>query len=512
MCAGAAVLARLERVVYGAHDPKAGAVGSLWDVVRDRRLNHRPEVVSGVRGRGVDGAARRVLRRAQRSQFRHSHSGCVRLLALRGENARVGGFRAGSAGVVAALTAFGALAAAAPAYADDTVTVQGTAFPDPARASLSFVGCDDLYQRTDEALAPMIGRRAGRGAVRRAEPRLRPGRRQRGRRAVHRRLDARDDHRQPRRQRGRSRHGRRVRRLPGARRRRHARCCGWAAPSWSRRVAPGRPSRRRPGAYTWTKYDMDTRQRGGAPAPGCATTVAGFAAAARRRRARRVHDRVRLRRHAVQHGRDAGRRARCGHDVRHRGAAHRGAPSRRSDRTREPATRSPSPGELRTGTGDPVPHATMILEQRRAGSRALDAGASSPRSGRTARRATVEPEGRTFYRWRFVDRPLAEGSVSMPLLLDVLPPLPTSRRRRPDAAVSRRTSRRPPTDPSSVGPVADVDRPRRRPVAASPDALRVAVVLGVAVGLRVAVRPRVRLGVAVLSPSSLVGSSDRHDR
>jgi tRNA(adenine34) deaminase len=48
MCAGAAVLARLERVVFGAFDPKAGAVGSLWDVVRDRRLNHRPEVVSGV--------------------------------------------------------------------------------------------------------------------------------------------------------------------------------------------------------------------------------------------------------------------------------------------------------------------------------------------------------------------------------------------------------------------------------------------------------------------------------
>ncbi len=48
MCAGAAVLARVARVVYGAHDDKAGAVGSLWDVVRDRRLNHRPEVVSGV--------------------------------------------------------------------------------------------------------------------------------------------------------------------------------------------------------------------------------------------------------------------------------------------------------------------------------------------------------------------------------------------------------------------------------------------------------------------------------
>jgi tRNA(adenine34) deaminase len=48
MCAGAIVLSRLARVVYGAPDPKAGAVGSLWDVVRDRRLNHRPEVVSGV--------------------------------------------------------------------------------------------------------------------------------------------------------------------------------------------------------------------------------------------------------------------------------------------------------------------------------------------------------------------------------------------------------------------------------------------------------------------------------
>jgi len=50
MCAGAAVLARVARVVYGAVDPKAGAVGSLWDVVRDPRLNHRPEVVAGVLG------------------------------------------------------------------------------------------------------------------------------------------------------------------------------------------------------------------------------------------------------------------------------------------------------------------------------------------------------------------------------------------------------------------------------------------------------------------------------
>ncbi len=51
MCAGAAVLSRVDRLVFGPFDDKAGAVGSLWDVVRDRRLNHRPEVVSGVLAR-----------------------------------------------------------------------------------------------------------------------------------------------------------------------------------------------------------------------------------------------------------------------------------------------------------------------------------------------------------------------------------------------------------------------------------------------------------------------------
>ena len=48
MCAGAVVLARVARLVYGATDPKAGAAGSVWDLVRDRRVNHRPEVVSRV--------------------------------------------------------------------------------------------------------------------------------------------------------------------------------------------------------------------------------------------------------------------------------------------------------------------------------------------------------------------------------------------------------------------------------------------------------------------------------
>ena len=48
MCAGAAVAARVERIVFGAFQPRTGAVGSLFDVVRDRRINHRPQVSGGV--------------------------------------------------------------------------------------------------------------------------------------------------------------------------------------------------------------------------------------------------------------------------------------------------------------------------------------------------------------------------------------------------------------------------------------------------------------------------------
>ncbi|TAK68306.1 MAG: nucleoside deaminase [Actinomycetota bacterium] len=49
MCAGAIVLARVDRLVFGAYNEEYGAAGSLWDLVRDRRLSHRPEVVAGVR-------------------------------------------------------------------------------------------------------------------------------------------------------------------------------------------------------------------------------------------------------------------------------------------------------------------------------------------------------------------------------------------------------------------------------------------------------------------------------
>ena len=48
MCAGAIILARLGRLVYGAEDPKAGACGSVLDVIHEKRLNHRVPVTSGV--------------------------------------------------------------------------------------------------------------------------------------------------------------------------------------------------------------------------------------------------------------------------------------------------------------------------------------------------------------------------------------------------------------------------------------------------------------------------------
>lgn len=58
MCAGAAMLARISRIVLGAWDPKLGATGSVWDVVRDRRATHRIEVVGGVL---EDEASRQLL-------------------------------------------------------------------------------------------------------------------------------------------------------------------------------------------------------------------------------------------------------------------------------------------------------------------------------------------------------------------------------------------------------------------------------------------------------------------
>ncbi|GAA2106502.1 tRNA adenosine(34) deaminase TadA [Microlunatus panaciterrae] len=61
MCAGALVLARVGTLVFGAYDPKAGAVASLWDVVRDPRLNHRVTVVGGIEEEACGAVLRRFF-------------------------------------------------------------------------------------------------------------------------------------------------------------------------------------------------------------------------------------------------------------------------------------------------------------------------------------------------------------------------------------------------------------------------------------------------------------------
>ncbi len=71
MCAGALVLARIRELVYGATDPKAGAAGSLYDVPRDPRLNHRLEVVTGVAADEAGALLKRFFD-ARRARARHA--------------------------------------------------------------------------------------------------------------------------------------------------------------------------------------------------------------------------------------------------------------------------------------------------------------------------------------------------------------------------------------------------------------------------------------------------------
>lgn len=70
MCAGALVLARVQRLVFGANDPKAGFAGSLGDLVRDPRLNHKVEVLSGVLAEECSELIRRFF------QKRRATGGC----------------------------------------------------------------------------------------------------------------------------------------------------------------------------------------------------------------------------------------------------------------------------------------------------------------------------------------------------------------------------------------------------------------------------------------------------
>jgi tRNA(adenine34) deaminase len=75
MCAGAIVLARLGRLVYGARDPKAGACGSVLDVIHEPRLNHRVEISEGILELECGGILKEFFQRKRRSDGARSNPG-----------------------------------------------------------------------------------------------------------------------------------------------------------------------------------------------------------------------------------------------------------------------------------------------------------------------------------------------------------------------------------------------------------------------------------------------------
>jgi tRNA(adenine34) deaminase len=75
MCAGAIILARVGRLVYGAHDPKAGACGSVLDVIHEPRLNHKVEVTAGVLAEECGAALRQFFLRKRREAESRSDPG-----------------------------------------------------------------------------------------------------------------------------------------------------------------------------------------------------------------------------------------------------------------------------------------------------------------------------------------------------------------------------------------------------------------------------------------------------
>jgi hypothetical protein len=366
--------------------------------------------------------------------------------------------RGACAGLAAALTTLGVVATAAPSYADDTVVVQGTSFPDPVRANLSFVGCEDLYRRSEEPLAPTIGRGPGVAPAGQRSLGFDLG----GGNAVG-ALFTVD-----------SVLGTETASLAvnAAGRATGVAYAGYQEPAdaGTSLLWLGRSELTTPGgawqtveattrSYSWAKYDMATRRPVAADG-GVPMTVAAFAGA---------------------HGGDGPGVFTIGFGC--DGTAFSmdtlrvGPPGAVTTydveglRTQVTITADrllvdegdavTLTGRLQTGTGDSVPHATLILEQRRAGSSRWTPVVVA-RVGPEGARAQVEPEGQTFYRWRFVDRPLAEGSTSMPLLLDVLPPLPSddptptdSPTESPSDAPSSAPSSAPPTpseSPSSTTP------------------------------------------------------------
>jgi hypothetical protein len=340
------------------------------------------------------------------------------------------------------MTAFGVVGLAAPAYADSTVTVQGTAFPDPAHADLSFVGCHDLYQRTNEPLAPVIG--------------LGPGDAPSGTRSLGWDLVG----------------GNAVGAVfPVAsvlttttaalevNAEGHATgvaYAGYQPPSdagtsllWIGRAALATPG----GAwqavdatdrlYNWALFDMTS---GGQVSddPGAPTTVADFAAG---------HGGDGPGFFTIGFGCDGTPFSMDRLEVGSAGSVT--TYDLEGLRTSVTITSAPASssgevtvtGRLHTETGDPIPFATMILERREPDSRAWKPVRVADVKDGVAR-ATVRGDGRALYRWRFVERPLAEGSTSRALVLDGLPALPSGSPSPTSAPPTSAPTDLPPSPPS----------------------------------------------------------------
>lgn len=353
------------------------------------------------------------------------------------KNAEVGRFRAAGL-AAAAVTALGVVGLAAPSYADGTVTVQGTDFPDPAHADLSFVGCGDLYQRTNEPLAPMIG--------------LGPGDAPSGTRSLGWDLAG----------------GNAVGavfpvssvlttttaglEVNAATHATGVAYAGYQPPSdaGTSMLWIGRSSLATPGGawqaidatdrvYSWARYDMTSGQQVN-DASDAPVTVAGFAA---------NHGGDGPGFYTIGFGcdgtpfsMDALRIGSTGSVTTYDLEGLRTSVTISSGRVATNGEVTVT-GQLRTETGDPIPFATMVLERR-------DPGGSTWKPVEVAdvqkgvARATVRLDGRALYRWRFVERPLAEGSTSPALVLDELPTVPS--------ASPSPTSAPPTTTPTDVPP------------------------------------------------------------
>lgn len=366
--------------------------------------------------------------------------------------------------MLAALTSVGVVAAALPAYAD-RVVVQGTAFPDPARTGLSFVGCDDLYQRTDEPLRPTVDRGPGQAPL--------------GTRSLGFDLAG----------------GNAIGALftvgsvlttatasvavNAAGPARGVAYAGYQEPAdaGTSLLWLGRSEVTTPGgawqsveattrSYVWTKYDMTTKTVAAA-GPGVATTVAGFAAA---------HggdgpglftigfgcDGTAFSMDALRVGSGDGATTYDLEGLRTR------VEIDAERRTVSPGRSVAITGTLATGTGDPVPHATMVLERRYVGQQAWEQVAVVPVGPGGTARARVEPDGEASYRWRFVDRPLAEGATSAALVLDVLPTLETEEPTPTSTPTPSPTESATPTPAPTPSPTPSTSEPTPEPSPVEP--------------------------------------------